>query len=115
MVDCSEKEDDDAAMLVAGRKVVATRRRWEAAVLAALLAAVVELRWAILNAMVGEIRDARIVAAVVNFILLYALFYESSIAELCTTCVIVGRRRFFDDDDEVAGYFVSTGTIPLSL
>ncbi len=60
--------------MVAGRKVVAARRRWDAAaVLVVLLAVVV----AILNAMVGETRDARIVAAVVNFILLDALFYDS--------------------------------------
>jgi len=59
--------------MVAGRKVVAARRRWAAAVLAALLADVL----ATLNAAVGEARDARIVAAVVNFILLNALFYES--------------------------------------
>ncbi len=99
-------------MLVVGRKVVATRRRC-AAVLAALLAAE-ELRWPILNAVMGETRDARIVAAVANFILFVVLFYESSISELWTTCVIVGAD-FLMMMMRWRGYFLSTGTKPLSL
>ena len=48
----------------------------------AALLAVVEPRLAILNAEVGETRDAKIIAAVVNFIMLNTMFYGSRITEL---------------------------------
>ena len=56
----------------------------------AALLAVVEPRLAILNAEVGETRDARIIAAVVNFMMLNTMFYGCQFAELVhATCVIV--------------------------
>ena len=62
----------------------------------AALLAVVEPRLAILNAEVGETRDAKIIAAVVNFMLLNTMFYGSRITEL-VGCNLCHRREMISD------------------
>ena len=58
----------------------------------AALLAVVEPRLAILNAEVGETtRDAKIIAAVVNFIMLNTMFYGSRITELVGMQLVSSR------------------------